>query len=146
VTRGGEIETIARGIIIKHGRLLLAHTKGASNTYLPGGHIEWGESAREALRRELAEETGFRLRVGGFLGSIEHAFGKGNRRICEINMFFRVGGSRLPERLISREKKLEFLWQPLSSLKAVNLQPHPLQTLVPQLLQSKRPFWASTIE
>jgi 8-oxo-dGTP pyrophosphatase MutT (NUDIX family) len=146
MSRDRDIELIVRALIVRRSRVLLAHRRGASNTYLPGGHIEWGESAREALLRELAEETGHRLRIGGFLGSVEHVFGEGKRRTCEINLVFQVDGRSLPERLASREIKIEFLWQPVGELEGVNLQPHPLQGLIPGLAKRKRPFWASTME
>ena len=48
-----------RGIIIVDGKVLLAHQIEASNTFLPGGHIESGEGAQAALVRELYEETGY---------------------------------------------------------------------------------------
>ena len=52
------IETIARGVCIVDGRLLLCKAKGGSTTYLPGGHIEFGETGRQALVREMQEGTG----------------------------------------------------------------------------------------
>ena len=30
---------LARGIILENEKVLLAHQKGAENTFLPGGHI-----------------------------------------------------------------------------------------------------------
>ena len=53
----GEIETIARGVCVKDGKVLLCRGKGAASTYLPGGHIEFGETGAEALVREMKEET-----------------------------------------------------------------------------------------
>jgi 8-oxo-dGTP diphosphatase len=38
---------------------------------LPGGHIEPGESAVEALTRELMEETGTRARLGGIADAVD---------------------------------------------------------------------------
>jgi len=53
-----EIEIIARGVCVKGGKLLLCHSKGAPNTYLPGGHVEFCEDAKVALAREVVEERG----------------------------------------------------------------------------------------
>lgn len=51
-------------------RLLLAHWNegGASGWTLPGGGLEAGEDPEHAVRREVKEETGYRVRVGQLLG------------------------------------------------------------------------------
>ena len=47
------IETIARGVCVKDGKVLLCFPKDRSYAYLPGGHIEFGETGRVALVREM---------------------------------------------------------------------------------------------
>lgn len=49
-----------RAIVVDHdGRvLLLRHTYGRDEWYLPGGGVKQDESARQAALREAAEETG----------------------------------------------------------------------------------------
>ena len=69
-----KIEILARGVLVQNGRVLLCHTKGAANTYLPGGHVEFKESARAALCREIKEEMGLDSTAGRFLGAVEHSF------------------------------------------------------------------------
>ena len=48
------IETIARGICVKGGSVLICKGLKAGNLYFPGGHIEFGETGRYALEREIA--------------------------------------------------------------------------------------------
>jgi 8-oxo-dGTP diphosphatase len=50
------------------GRLLLVRRIDDGNWELPGGHIEVGESAVEALAREVAEESGITVEVTGIAG------------------------------------------------------------------------------
>ena len=55
------IHALARAIIIDQDQILLCRKLDSTlkRYFLPGGHIEVGESAREAVVRELVEESGF---------------------------------------------------------------------------------------
>jgi len=142
-----EVEVIARGVLLHRGRVLLCRSKGASNTYLPGGHVEFGESASVALRREMKEESGADVRVGEYLGCVEHSFAQKGKRHCEINLVFtmrrRGAGGR---RIASREDWIEFQWARAGELASLNLQPAPMRRLVRDLASGRRPrsFWGST--
>ncbi|RBY86643.1 NUDIX hydrolase [Blastococcus sp. TF02A-30] len=55
------------------GRLLLirrGHAPSAGLWSVPGGRVEAGESAVEAVEREVLEETGLRVRAGAEVGRI----------------------------------------------------------------------------
>jgi 8-oxo-dGTP diphosphatase len=81
---------MARGIIINNNKVLLAHAIGHNNSFLPGGHIEFGESAPEALKREIEEEIGLSCYIESYLGLVEHKWEKNMELHCEINQAFKV--------------------------------------------------------
>ena len=111
-----EIEILARGVLVRGGHILLCHNRKKKNYFLPGGHIEFGESARGALRREIREETGLVLdrRLLQFVGVYSDpsriaAYPDGNiARI--ISAVYWVTLDALPAlRCSSESKQLRFL-------------------------------------
>jgi 8-oxo-dGTP diphosphatase len=68
---GNKLRCRVGGVCIENNQILLIkHTNLGTNGYLwspPGGGIHFGESAKEALKREFLEETGFAVSVGKFL-------------------------------------------------------------------------------
>lgn len=58
-------------VVVDNGRLLMirrGHGPAAGTWSIPGGRIQTGETAAEAVVRELAEETGLDGICGDFLG------------------------------------------------------------------------------
>ena len=108
------IETIARGVCVVDGKILLCKAKGGKTTYLPGGHIEFGETGRQALVREIKEELGLDSSTGAFLGVVENSFLQHGAPHSEINLVYEL--SEPPETPTSAEDWIEFEWRPLSDL------------------------------
>jgi ADP-ribose pyrophosphatase YjhB (NUDIX family) len=115
------IETIARGVCVVDGKVLLCRGKGLPSTYLPGGHIEFGEKGAEALAREMKEETGLDAAVGKFLGIVENSFVQKGRRHCEINLVYEMTIERRDVR--AQEDWIEFEWCAVDDLGSANLLP-----------------------
>ena len=70
------------GAIVRdeEGRLLLirrAHAPSAGLWSLPGGRVEPGESAQDAVVREVAEETGLEVEIVREIGAIDIPTGTG---------------------------------------------------------------------
>ena len=129
------IEPIARGVCVKDGKVLLCLPKDRSYSYLPGGHIEFGETGREALVREMKEETGLDATAGELLGVVESSFVQKGERHCEINLIYemrvpvpvtsssQVTSSSDELRVESQEDWICFDWVPCDRISSVNLLP-----------------------
>ncbi len=93
---------VAAGVVIEHGRVLLAQRKRGAHLEgaweLPGGKVEPGEDPRHALRRELLEELGIDVEVGEVVDVTFHRYVDAGRTV--LLLFFdaaRTADSRPPE-------------------------------------------------
>ncbi|WP_274914715.1 GNAT family N-acetyltransferase [Streptomyces sp. WZ-12] len=94
---------------VRDGRLLSVRTRGNDTFYLPGGKYEPGETAREALSRELSEELGLRIPAEELSEEFvvhDFAHGKNGRR---LHMTCFVGGPQDIEPALGREIA-EYAW------------------------------------
>ena len=121
------IETIARGVCVRDGKILLCRAKGGSSTYLPGGHIEFGETGRQALRREILEEIGAEAAVGRFIGVVENAFTQHGKPHAEINLVYEFDMDA--ESVCAKEDWIEFEWRDIGGLADANLLPEAFHRL-----------------
>lgn len=110
----GFVETIARGICVRNGEVLLCRAKGGETAYLPGGHIEFGETGAAALAREMREEAGVDVTVGRFLGAVENDFLQHGKRHCEINLVYEMTVAE--GEVSSREDWIGFEWRKTDDL------------------------------
>ena len=107
-----------------NGKVLLCLPKDRSYSYLPGGHIEFGETGREALVREMKEETGLDATAGDLLGVVESSFVQKGEKHCEINLIYRMevrGGEG--EKVRSCEDWICFDWVDCDKIDSANLLP-----------------------
>jgi len=146
-----DIEVIGRGVLTWGDFILLCRNKAGGYTYLPGGHVEFGEPAAVAVAREFEEETGMEVRVGDCLLMHEHIFRQSGRLRHEINLVFHVEhgetaqAASTPPPVASREKKISFGWCKRSELASSDLRPPVIAgwlTAV-QVGDSPRPQWLS---
>lgn len=121
------IETIARGVCVRNGKVLLCYPRDRSYSYLPGGHIEFGETGREALVREMKEETGLDATAGDLLGVVESSFVQKGEKHCEINLIYamevKVKGEGEQRNVSSCEDWICFDWVECDKIDSVNLLP-----------------------
>lgn len=66
------------GVIERGGRILIDKRRPdgllGGLWEFPGGKTQAGESLQEALRREVREEIGIRIRVDGLIATVDHAY------------------------------------------------------------------------
>ncbi|VAX40239.1 hypothetical protein MNBD_PLANCTO03-256 [hydrothermal vent metagenome] len=120
-----DIEFIARGLATNRSRLLVCRNRKHGYCYLPGGHIDPGERAAEALAREFLEETGLTIAVGPFLLASENIFAQRNKPKHEFTALFHVehADGPWPDPVPSLEDKLAFEWIELAALPESGLLP-----------------------
>ena len=132
----GEIELIARGLAYRDGKILVAHKKGESNTFLPGGHVKYGESSLKALFREIREELGLRVDIGEFVGALEHGYvGKVGDEHHELNLIYEID---FKGDVSSKESHLEFTWVEVGKMTDVKLLPEPLPRMITRWLRNRQ--------
>lgn len=125
------VEIITRGVLIHQGRVLLCKNIKHGYTYLPGGHVDFAESARTALNREMIEECGKGVEVGPLLLTTEEVFKGPKRTHHEINLVFHMeqlgGKATPPDEVPSEEDHIGFVWADLAELIDVDLRPDSMK-------------------
>jgi 8-oxo-dGTP diphosphatase len=123
-----EIEIIARGLAVRGSRVLLCRNLKHGHSYLPGGHVEPGETSAFALAREFVEETGLAVEVGPFLMANENIFEQRGKPKHEYTILFHVehAAGDWPDQVPSLEEKIAFEWVDVAALPEVGLVPPAL--------------------
>ena len=141
------IHVLSRAVIVDQDHLLVCKTLDLpiSFHFLPGGHIEHGESAEAAVLRELIEESGSQCTIKRFLGCLEYSFEPGHSSIChnhEYNFFFKAESDdlKLQNPLVRMEDHIELVWLPLLEIDSIDFRPEPLKTLLPEWLNRSSDF------
>ena len=137
---------LARGVLLKGDHVLIGKAKGYVNEFLPGGHVEFGESAKDSQVREMQEEMGLACTVGDFLGVVEHYWMKGDELQCEVNQLYVMECEALMDHTPppTLEPHLTFFWREADDLE--DLEPFPLRKLVKQYMNGTGDvWWESTI-
>ena len=143
MNKKNNIHVLSRAVIIDQDHILLCKTLNlVSNFYfLPGGHVEHGESVETSLLRELVEETGIECIIKRFLGCLEYSFEPEHSSIChnhEYNFIFEAESDALKSNhnIPQLEAHIELIWMPLDKLPEIDFRAEPLRELIPQWLGS----------
>lgn len=136
---------LARALITSKDYFVGAREIGGKHTFFPGGHIEFGEKADVALKREILEELGAVGEVVSFIGAVESKWEYNKKFHSEINLIFHFHSDELSpgKELVSQERHLEFLWIHKDECEKYNLLPEPMRKIVSKIPLIDSAFWGS---
>lgn len=135
------IHSIARGLLVQGEKIILCRVKDAKWFFLPGGHIEDGESARTALLRELREEIGNAdYKITSFVGVCENIFPREEGILQhEINIIYEVDVPR-KIKIDTREDHIEFVSVAKKNLRDYKILSAALKEGLLEWLENRKPF------
>jgi len=112
---------VSAGLILRGDEVLICQRKAGSALALkwefPGGKIEAGESAEQALRRELDEELGIAAEVGPRIAHVRHNYRNGGAVDLQFFAVHRFEGE-LTNRVFE-----DMRWSPLKDLPGYDFLP-----------------------
>jgi ADP-ribose pyrophosphatase YjhB (NUDIX family) len=115
---------VAVGAIVRRADELLLVKRGRGDAVgkwsVPGGRVRFGETLADAVRREVLEETGLRVRAGAFAGWAERIGGDPSPHHYVILDFFATEDEPgAPVR--PGDDAAEVAWVPLARLAQIDL-------------------------
>ena len=122
--------TVGALIVNKEGKILLTKSHKWFDKYtLPGGHIEVGETMKEAVIREVKEEVGLDVEVGDMLLMQEAIFAEEFWKRKHFIFFdFLCKSKDQPVKLDGNELQ-EYLWEYPGAAFKLNLDSFTRKTL-----------------
>jgi 8-oxo-dGTP pyrophosphatase MutT (NUDIX family) len=86
-------EKSAGGVVVRDAEVIVIvptrrAADGARVLCLPKGHLDAGETARQAARREVREETGVEAELVGDLGEVRYWYRRDGRAVPKSVQFF----------------------------------------------------------
>lgn len=133
-----KFEICARAVIRHNGRILVCRFLGKKYYFFPGGHIEYGETAVDALKRELREELGVKAKKCAFIGTVENIYREDGEKHHEINLVFDVSVNKIHSQ--SREDHIDFTFLNKEEFAIEKVLPITLQKCVIKWLKDKKIF------
>lgn len=133
-------------LMISSGEYILVakYKRGDEDIYfLPGGGIEYNESVIAAAYRELEEEMGITESQIKFIEPVavyEHSWDDKGHPIHEISIVCKceIEGLSSDKEVLSKESHLEFIWERVEYLSAINFLPEDFRIYIPKWLKQEK--------
>lgn len=111
------------GILARDGQILLVrHEKNGKSYFLiPGGGMEYGETAEEALIREFQEEVGLPIQVGKLV--LVHDSIPENKHRQVLNLYFLVTAPKMEIKVTPDAVLKDAKFHDLSEFSALTVNP-----------------------
>ena len=120
-------------VVVCDGKLLVAKARKFEGFVFPGGHVQLGETSREAMLREFEEETGVKGKIDKLLCVHENIYNDTlkNRVFQEIVYYYVITpDDNLPKENYTREEMdgdilcvHHFEWIDINKAKELNVRP-----------------------
>ena len=146
-----KLRNSVKAVIIQGNKLLVLRKKDLEGAYtvLPGGGQKHSETLHQALRREVIEEIGARVKIGRLLYireyfSEKHAFPLQDHSLHQVEFFFKC---KLLEAYQPKNgqgpdpHQLEVIWVRLDQLDQVNFYPISLRKILVDLKNDDSPVY-----
>lgn len=144
----GKFEVCIRAIIRQRGKILVCQHKEKGYYFFPGGHINFGESIRDAFIREIKEELNTNVKNFSFIGMVDNIYEEEGKKHHEINFVFDAKVNKIGEGRVIEETKKDHIGFVLFDKKRFlkeKVLPIALQKAILKWLRNKKFFWVSQI-
>ena len=155
LTGADGVRSTAKGILVENGKVLLNRCRDKYNGdyySLPGGGQEKYEDIEDSLRREMLEETGYRVTGIRFAGLFEEICDDAEYRreypqyshkmyhffVCRPESMLREAVTEMDDSQLSCD------WVPVEELSSLNIHPRVLGKNLRAMIEHETPLFLGT--